>query len=28
VGTGADKKVLLNVENYGDLDVTSAVNFR
>jgi len=28
VGTGANKKVLLNVENYGDLDVTSAVNFR
>jgi flagellar basal-body rod modification protein FlgD len=28
VGVGDDKEVLLNVENYGDLDVTSAVNFR
>ena len=28
VGTGETKKVLLNVEDYGDLDVSSAVNFR
>lgn len=28
VGTGATKQVLLNVEDYGDLDVSSAVNFR
>ena len=28
VGTGEDKQVLLNVEGYGDLNVTSAVNFR
>jgi flagellar basal-body rod modification protein FlgD len=28
VGTGSDKQVLLNVEDYGELDVTSAVNFR
>ena len=28
VGTGESKKVLLNVEDYGDLDVSSAVNFR
>jgi flagellar basal-body rod modification protein FlgD len=28
VGTGETKQVLLNVEDYGDLDVSSAVNFR
>ena len=28
VGAGEDKQVLLNVEGYGDLNVTSAVNFR
>ena len=28
VGAGDTKKVLLNVEDYGDLDVSSAVNFR
>ena len=28
VGSGEDKQVLLNVEGYGDLNVTSAVNFR
>ena len=28
VGNGSDKQVLLNVEDYGELDVTSAVNFR
>ena len=28
VGTGETKEVLLNVEDYGDLDVSSAVNFR
>jgi len=28
VGTGEEKQVLLNVEGYGDLNVTSAVNFR
>ena len=28
VGNGESKKVLLNVEDYGDLDVSSAVNFR
>ena len=28
VGTGEPKQVLLNVEDYGDLDVSSAVNFR
>ena len=28
VGTGATKQVHLNVEDYGDLDVSSAVNFR
>ncbi len=28
VGTGATKQVLLNVEDYGDLDVSSAVNFK
>ena len=28
VGNGNDKQVLLNVEDYGELDVTSAVNFR
>lgn len=28
VGTGETKEVLLNVEDYGELDVSSAVNFR
>ena len=28
VGSGETKQVLLNVEDYGDLDVSSAVNFR
>ena len=28
VGAGEDKQVLLNVEGYGELNVTSAVNFR
>jgi flagellar basal-body rod modification protein FlgD len=28
VGNGETKQVLLNVEDYGDLDVSSAVNFR
>ena len=28
VGTGETKQVLLKVEDYGDLDVSSAVNFR
>ena len=28
VGSGENKQVLLNVEDYGDLDVSSAVNFR
>ena len=28
VGSGESKQVLLNVEDYGDLDVSSAVNFR
>ena len=28
VGSGEAKQVLLNVEDYGDLDVSSAVNFR
>jgi len=28
VGTGEGREVLLNVEDYGDLDVSSAVNFR
>jgi flagellar basal-body rod modification protein FlgD len=28
VGNGSDKQVLLSVEDYGELDVTSAVNFR
>ena len=28
VGAGEDKQVQLNVEGYGDLNVTSAVNFR
>ena len=28
VGTGETKQVLLNVEDYGDIDVSSAVNFR
>ena len=28
VGTGETKQVLFNVEDYGDLDVSSAVNFR
>ena len=28
VGSGEDKQVLLNVEGYGDLNVSSAVNFR
>ena len=28
VGTGEEKQVLLNVEGYGDLNVSSAVNFR
>ena len=28
VGAGDTKQVLLNVEDYGDLDVSSAVNFR
>jgi len=28
VGTGETKQVLLNIEDYGDLDVSSAVNFR
>ena len=28
VAAGEDKQVLLNVEGYGDLNVTSAVNFR
>ena len=28
VGTGETKEVLLNVEGYGELDVSSAVNFR
>ena len=28
VSSGEDKQVLLNVEGYGDLNVTSAVNFR
>ena len=28
VGTGDEKQVLLNIEDYGDLDVSSAVNFR
>ena len=28
VGTGNEKQVLLNVEDYGDIDVSSAVNFR
>ena len=28
VGTGEEKQVLLNVEDYGELDVSSAVNFR
>lgn len=28
VGAGEDKQVLLNVEGYGDLNVTAAVNFR
>ena len=28
VGAGEEKQVLLNVEGYGDLNVTSAVNFR
>jgi flagellar basal-body rod modification protein FlgD len=28
VGSGEEKQVLLNVEDYGELDVSSAVNFR
>ena len=28
VGSGESKQVLLNIEDYGDLDVSSAVNFR
>ena len=28
VGAGEEKQVLLNVEDYGELDVSSAVNFR
>ena len=28
VGTGTEKQVLLNIEDYGDIDVSSAVNFR
>ena len=28
VGSGETKQVLLNVEDYGDIDVSSAVNFR
>ena len=28
VGSGETKQVLLNVEDYGNLDVSSAVNFR
>jgi|SRR6056300_1160464 len=28
VGSGENKQVLLNVENFGELDVTSALNFR
>jgi hypothetical protein len=28
VGSGDTKQVLVNVEDYGDLDVSSAINFR
>lgn len=28
VGTGETKEVLLNIEDYGELDISSAVNFR
>ena len=28
VGSGDTKQVLLNIEDYGDIDVSSAVNFR
>ncbi|MBU95187.1 MAG: flagellar biosynthesis protein FlgJ, partial [Balneola sp.] len=28
VGSGDNKQVLLNIEDYGDIDVSTAVNFR